>query len=169
MRHAMLRWLAYAAVGLGLFVLIVVVLGYLLPVSHVASSEATFSSGPADVFAAIADVERYTEWRRDLSQVTVLSAAPKIRWKESSSNGDITFEVEESTPPNRLRVRIADRSLPFGGSWTYEVTPSGSGTRLRITEHGEVYNPIFRVASRFVFGHTAAMDKFLRDLAGKLR
>ena len=35
----MLRWLAYAAVGLGLFVIAIVVLGYLLPVSHVASLE----------------------------------------------------------------------------------------------------------------------------------
>jgi uncharacterized protein YndB with AHSA1/START domain len=165
----MLRWLAYAAIGLGLVVLVVVVLGSLLPVSHVAASEATFSSAPADVFATIADVERYAEWRPGVTHVSVLSAAPNIRWKESSGDGDITFEVEESVPPNRLRVRIADPSLPFGGSWTYEVTPSGSGTRVRITEHGEVYNPIFRVASRFVFGHTATMDKFLRNLAGKLR
>jgi uncharacterized protein YndB with AHSA1/START domain len=165
----MLKWLAYAAVGLGLFVLVVVLLGYLLPVSHVASSEATFSRGPADVFAAIADVERYAEWRPDVARVSVLSEAPSIRWKESGGDGDITFEVEESTPPSRLRVRIVDRSLPFGGSWTYEVTPSGSGTHVRITERGEVYHPVFRVASRFVFGHTATMEKFLRNLASKLR
>lgn len=165
----MLKWMAYAAVGLGLFALVVVLLGYLLPVNHVASSEATFSRSPADVFSAIADVERYAEWRPDVSRVSVLSEAPAIRWKESGGDGDITFEVEESRPPTHLRVRIADRSLPFGGSWTYEVTPSGSGTRVRITERGEVYNPIFRLASRFVFGHTATMDKFLRNLASKLR
>ncbi len=39
-----------------------------------------------------------------------------------------------------------------------------TGTRLTITENGEVYNPIFRFMSRFVFGHTATMDQFLSDL-----
>jgi len=59
--------------------------------------------------------------------------------------------------------------IPFGGTWTYDITPSGSGTQLRITERGEVYNPIFRVASRFVFRHTATMEEFLRNLEEKLR
>ena len=33
-----------------------------------------------------------------------------------------------------------------------------------ITEDGEVYNLIFRFMSRFVFGHTATMDAFLKNL-----
>ena len=33
-----------------------------------------------------------------------------------------------------------------------------------ITENGEVYNPLFRFMSRFVFGHTATIDKYLEDL-----
>jgi hypothetical protein len=35
---------------------------------------------------------------------------------------------------------------------------------VRITEDGEVYNPIFRFMSRFVFGHTHTMDAYLRAL-----
>lgn len=65
-------------------------------------------------------------------------------------------------------MRIADVSLPFAGSWTYDVTPSGSGTRVLITERGEIHNPVFRVLSRFVFGHTATMEQFLRNLGQKL-
>ena len=86
------------------------------------------------------------------------------RWVEHGSNGDIAFESVERDPPRRLVTRIADRSLPFGGTWTYELTPAGSGTRLRITEHGEVFNPVFRFMSRFVFGHTATIDRFLKDV-----
>ncbi len=40
---------------------------------------------------------------------------------------------------------------------------------MRIMELGDVYNPIFRVASRFVFGHTATMEQFLRNLGRRLR
>ena len=165
----MLRWVLIAGGVLALLVIAAVVVGYLLPVGHVASSEATFDRPPSEVFSAIADVTRYPGWRPDVSRVEIVAESPRLRWRESGSNGEITFEIEESVPPGLLRSRIADPSLPFGGSWTYEVTPSGSGTLVRITERGEVYNPLFRVASRFVFGHTATMDQFLRNLGQKLR
>ena len=48
------------------------------------------------------------------------------------------------------------------------VTPEGSGTRLTITERGEVYNPVFRFMSRFVFGHTASLDRFAESLRAHL-
>ena len=60
-------------------------------------------------------------------------------------------------------TRIADRSLPFGGTWTYEITAEAGGSALRITEEGEVYNVIFRFMARFVFGYTATMEGVLRD------
>ena len=63
-------------------------------------------------------------------------------------------------------MRIADPDLPFGGTWTYELKPDGGGTQLVITERGEVYNPIFRFMSRFVFSHTATMERFVASLKG---
>jgi uncharacterized protein YndB with AHSA1/START domain len=158
----------YTGAGVGLLIGALLIVGYVLPVAHVASAEARFVRSPAEVFATIADVKRYPEWRPDVSRVELLAEAPRTRWKESGSNGEITFEVEDATPPGLLRARIADRTLPFGGTWTYEVTPSGSGTRVRITEHGEVYNPVFRFVSRFVFGHTATIDRFLKNLEAHL-
>ena len=38
---------------------------------------------------------------------------------------------------------------------------------LQITEDGQVHNPIFRFMSRFVFGYTATIDGFLKDLHAK--
>jgi hypothetical protein len=54
------------------------------------------------------------------------------------------------------------------GTWTFEFVPEGDGTRLTITERGEVYNPIFRFMSRFVFGHTATMDAFVENLGKRI-
>jgi hypothetical protein len=76
--------------------------------------------------------------------------------------------VEQSVPNQRLVTRIADKALPFGGSWTYELTPTQTGTSLRVTENGEVYNPVFRFMSRFVFGHQRTMDGYLADLEKRL-
>jgi hypothetical protein len=65
-------------------------------------------------------------------------------------------------------VRIADPDLPFGGTWTYDITPDADGSRLKITEHGEVYNPIFRFMARCVFGHERTMKAYLSALEKKL-
>jgi hypothetical protein len=61
---------------------------------------------------------------------------------------------------------VVDNAI-FSGRWTYELTPENGATRIRITEHGAVPNPIFRLVSRFVIGHTTALDKFLNSLAAK--
>ncbi len=49
-----------------------------------------------------------------------------------------------------------------------ELAAAAGGTRVRVTEDGEVYNPLFRFVSRFIMGHTATMDRYLDDLAAVL-
>jgi hypothetical protein len=38
---------------------------------------------------------------------------------------------------------------------------------LRITEDGEIYNPIFRFASRFVLGYARTQEEYLQELGAK--
>ena len=65
-------------------------------------------------------------------------------------------------------MRIADPSLPFGGTWTYELRAEGSGTSLTLTEDGEVYNPIFRVMQKFFFSPYKTIDTYLENLKKRL-
>jgi len=145
----------------------VTAIGYALPQGHVASREGTFEAAPSEVFDTIVDVARYPDWRTDISRIDVLSDAPRT-WREHSGGDAITFATVDSRRAELLQVRIADPELPFGGTWTYELAPAGAGTRLTITERGEVYNPIFRFVSRFVIGHTATLDTYLADLHRRL-
>lgn len=150
-------------------VLVMVVVGWSLPVRHRASRQATFVASPAALYAAIATPEDFPAWRSKVKSVEVLPSGDGLsRYRETGSDGTILYAVEEALPERRLVTRIADKSLPFGGSWTYALAQAGSGTTLRITEDGEVYNVIFRVMSRFVFGHHASIDTYLRDLAKRL-
>ena len=159
----MLRTALIVAGVLAVLIGIVIAIGYALPVEHVASASATFARPPDRMFDVISDVQGYPAWRSDVERVELLTGGPPKRWREYGSD-NIAFETVAQEPPRRLVVRIADRELPFGGTWTYELAPDGSGTRVTITEHGEVYNPVFRFMSKFVFGHTATIDTFLRDL-----
>ena len=150
-------------------VLVVAIVGWTLPVRHRATRQATFRAPPDQLFAVITNTADFPSWR---SKVTRAETLPdengRHRFREVGGDGSILYEVEESVPGQRLVTRIADPSLPFGGRWTYELAPAAGGTALRITEDGEVYNPIFRVVSRFVLGHTATIDTYLHDLAKRL-
>ncbi len=105
-----------------------------------------------------------------MKSVDVLPSANGAKsFREQGSDGAIVYVVDAAQPPRRLVTRIADAKLLFGGTWTYELTPAAEGTTLRITEDGEVYNPVFRFMSKFVFGHQATIDAYLADLRRKLQ
>lgn len=86
----------------------------------------------------------------------------------SLGTGTMTFETETWDPPRRMTARIADENLPFGGAWTYTIEPDGDGSVLTITEDGEVYNPLFRFMSRFVFGHDSTIRGYLEAVQAEL-
>jgi uncharacterized protein YndB with AHSA1/START domain len=152
-------------VGLGL---VIVVAGYLLPVKHVATVAAHVPATPAQVWDALTDVAAYPKWRGDVGSVEMLPAdSGHVAWREHGKNDAISFAIEQAEPPRRLVTRITDKSLPFGGSWEYVVTPDGTGSRVQITEHGEVYNPVFRFVSRFIMGHTATASAYLKSLGAR--
>jgi uncharacterized protein YndB with AHSA1/START domain len=164
----MLRILILIAGVLVALILLLIAIGYALPIGHVATRETRLAAPPERVFSVLRDVEKFPAWRSDVTSVEVLATTPALRWRERGDN-DITFEMETVDAPGKIVTRIADKTLPFGGSWTYELSPHDGGTRLVITENGQVYNPLFRFMSRFVFGHTATLDKFLEDLGRHLR
>ena len=160
-----MRWVLGIAGLLVVLVLVVCVIGYLLPKSHVASASARFAAPPASIWSSLTDVAAFPKWRPGVVRVELLPDEDGQRgWRELAKHDAVTYRVVESVPPRRLVIRIADQNLPYGGSWTYDLTPHGGGTRLTITENGEVYNPIFRFVSRFIMGHTSMMESVLRAL-----
>lgn len=165
----MLKWLLIAGLALVLIAALLAAIGYLLPQGHVASRSAYYRAPPDAVFAVISDVAAGAAWRPDLQKVEMLPAVEgRERFREIGRTGAITMEVIERTPPARQVVRIADPDQPFGGTWTYELAPDDGGTRVTITERGEIYNPIFRALARFVFGYTSTMEDYLRALGARL-
>ena len=161
-----MRW-AIGIVGvLVALVVLVVVVGALLPKAHVASMSARYAAAPDALWRSLFNVRAFPQWRTDIARVELLPDEDgKLGWREHGKNDAITYRLEASEPPRRLVTRIADKKLPYGGTWTYELVPDGSGTRLTITERGEIYNPIFRFVSRFLMGHHATLDGMLKSVA----
>ncbi|HZQ91596.1 MAG TPA: SRPBCC family protein [Terriglobales bacterium] len=147
---------------------IVFVIGSLLPQAHVARRTARYRQSPETIWHAITDYANFAAWRTDVRAVEpITTASGNPAWREKSRSGDIPIEIVESQAPSRLVTRIADPRLPFGGTWTFEITRTPDGAQLSITENGEVYNPIFRFVSRFIMGHSATIEAYLRALGKK--
>jgi uncharacterized protein YndB with AHSA1/START domain len=166
-----MRWFLTALVVIAGSVLIILLVGYLLPKQHTATRAARFHQSPEAVWSAITDYSKFPEWRKNVMRVEALPPVNgKPSWREFDEHGSaIPYEIVEWTPSQKLVVRIADSNLPFGGIWTYQLSPlPNGGTALRITENGEIYNPIFRFVARFFLGYTKTIEDYLRALASKL-
>ena len=162
-----MRWLLYIIGFVVLLVALVFITGMMLPKNHTASVRAHYKQPPQQIFDAIYDVEHAPSWRSGLDSVRIISREPTLQWQESSSFGTMTFVLDEMTAPSRLVASIADTTQGFGGKWTYDIAPDANGSVVTITEDGEVYSPLFRFMSRYIFGHYRTLEQFARDLGGK--
>jgi len=164
-----MKWIWIAASVIGLLVVVLLLVGWLLPEKHRAERQATFKAPPETVWDLITNVEAFPSWRSDVKTVRRLPDRDgRPVWVEDGSNGPITLAVERSEAPRLLVLRIADPDLPFGGTWTYEISPAAAGSTLTITEDGAIYNPLFRVMARFVFGYEGTMAAYLTAADARL-
>ncbi len=165
-----MKWLLRTVGVLAAIVLVVTIAGMALPQNHVAQRSAHFSASPDKVWSIVTDVQSYPQWRSDVASIEMLSGDEgKIAWREVSPKGNrLSYEAATAGAPSHFVTVITDRDIPFGGSWDYRIMPDGTGSRITITENGEVYNPIFRFVSKYVIGHTATLDKYLASLATRL-
>ena len=162
----------------GLAVLVLVIgavagIGAMLPKGHTASRTVRFARPAEEVWRAITDFPAQTAWRGLRKVERLPDQNGHEVWKETGAGGDaLVLETVEAQPPGRLVRRIADPSLPFGGSWTYELKPetgaASPGTSLTITENGEVYNPVFRFISHFFMDQAATIEQYQAALGRKL-
>jgi hypothetical protein len=158
-------------IGIGVLlasVLFVVIVGALLPKAHTASRSAVFKAAPEQLFALIDGPQT---WRSNVRKYEPVDAANDRRqWRETDNHGQIvTYEAVERHPPSLLKIRIITAGLPYSGTWTLNLEPIEESTVVRITEQGEVYNPVFRFISRFVIGQTRTIETYLRDLGTATR
>jgi hypothetical protein len=137
----------------------VAVIGALLPKRHVASRSAVFNAPPERLFQLIAGSQ---DWRPDVKSCELIQQDGKSFQRETSKHGGtVLYELEGIQAPFAIQRRIATENLPYGGTWSFALQPAGSETKVRITEDGEVYNPIFRFVSKFIMGQTATQDAYL--------
>jgi len=163
-----LTFILILVVALVLLVGVAALIGATLPREHSASKSVLLHRPRSEVYAIVRDFESAPSWRTDIQRVEMLTMPNgKVGFREVGDHDAVTYEVSEDIPGERLVTTITNTDLGYSGSWTYLLTDEAGGTRLTITENGEVSNVIFRFMSRYVFGHTATIDSYLASLVNR--
>lgn len=153
-----------------LLVALAALTGVFLPRAHEVARSRDLPIPPGAVYRILRDVGGSAAWRDGVQRVEVLPDVDRRpRFREVGRHGATTYEILEETPGLRLVTRIADTDLGYSGAWTYDLAPLGTGTRLTITERGEVSNVLFRFLSRFVFGQAGTIEACLSSLEAHVR
>ena len=165
-----MRTAIYIVVGIvGVLVLLVGIMalvGSMLPKNHVATRSAFLHKPPREVYALVRDFASAPKWRTDLKQVEVdEKPGGPVYFREIGKNDTVNYELTEDSPDQRMVTTIRDTDLGYSGKWTYTFVPENGGTRLSITEDGEISNVLFRFMSRYIFGTTSTIDSYLTSLA----
>ena len=138
---------------------IVYAYGTTLPVHHTASVTAVVPASPEAVFDLIRDPVHGPRWRADVARVEMQGLT---RWVEHGEDV-LTFEVRVAERPHRFVTEVVEHP-DFGGTWTWELAPEGDGTRVHLTEDGEVYSPLFRGVMTLMSWESANIETRLQEL-----
>lgn len=144
-------------------------IGMVIPPEHVASRSARFAAAPDTLWAVLGDLSGYARWAPDVKDVTRLADQNGRPVYALEGKWPMPLAIEVSEPPRRMVTRIADSELPFGGTWTWEIARDGRGSRVTVTERGEIKLPPLRAAARFVFGYSATLDAYLLALGRRFQ
>jgi len=161
-----MKWFVRLLVIIGVLILTMFITGSMLPQGHTATMSEEFTASREEVWAVLSDFGGWPSWRSDLKEIrTGHNGFTEV----NSENEVVDYQIEDFVSPERMVTRITTKDLPYGGSWTYELTPNGTGCTLTITENGEVYNPLFRFMSKYMFGHTMTMEGYMADLKKRVQ
>ncbi len=157
--------LVYIVVAIVSLLFLLAIIGSLLSKSHEVAVSLDTPVPPEALWSLITDFPGQTRWRKQLREVRLISpGGGNPTWLEIGARGHrLPLQTIVSEPPRKLVRRIADPKLPFGGEWVFLIEPTASGSRVTITEKGEVYHPIFRLISK-MFDMSSTIRTYLKDL-----
>ncbi|MDI1319636.1 MAG: SRPBCC domain-containing protein [bacterium] len=166
---------AFLIVGvlLGLLVLAGLVLYFLgrsLPERHTARVSVVLPGARAKVWAIITDYQNMAAWWPAVKGVRLETRlnGEVWTWNKDSHDREIAYRTKEEQAPAKLVREIVADDLPFGGTWTFELTEDGGQTRLTLTEDGFIKPPLFRAIMQYFIGSNKTMKDFAANLAQRV-
>jgi len=145
----------------------VLVIGLFVPRVHEDRKVKELPVKPEEAWAKLTDFPHFPDWQPWMANVEKLSGEEGLGtvWRHKEKSGDhLDLEVTTWEPNRKLVTTIADKNLPFSGSWTTEIEPTETGCRVTITERGEIPNPLMRTMWILFQPSKSSVERFLEAL-----
>jgi uncharacterized protein YndB with AHSA1/START domain len=132
------------------------------PERHKATLSFTLSKPRPVVWAALTDYAALPTWWPAVKAIRFETRADGevITWNTDRRGQVIGFRTVEERAPARLVREIVGDDLPFGGTWTYELTEQNGATQVTLIEDGFIKPPFFRGIAKFFLKPDATMRDF---------
>lgn len=165
----MMYWILFVMAAIVSAVVAVCVGGLVTPRRHTVARRITIPVSEDVVWSTIRDVAQYDDWRHELEMVEVVDRdQPQPRWRETRTNGSITFGIVEEHAPTRMVARMLEEDVAIQGEWRWHIATRDGQTSLTITEVGDVANLLYRFVGAHISGHTSKIDTYLQNCAKQL-
>jgi len=170
MKTALLIFLGLAAL-LAVIALVFYLVGLRMPRTHRSIVSVSFPVKRAVVWGAITDYAAMPSWWPAVKSIRFerLPDGTELTWNRDRHGKEIPFRTGESRINEKLVRIIAKDDLPFGGTWTFELSDSlGGGTRLTLIEDGFINVALLRPIAAWFIGLDATQKDFLAHLENHL-
>ena len=165
-----LYWVLGIVGGIVVLGVLLHVVGSFMPAKHVIARSLTIRKSPEAVWGVITDFAATPTWHAHVKKAQRLpDEGGREVWQEyhKGVGTPMRLETTEYAPPSRLVRTIDDGQQFFRGRWEFDLAPEGAGTRLTITEHGEILKAMVRPMARLFFNPAMYIDNYLKALARK--
>ncbi|MGA3179184.1 MAG: SRPBCC family protein [Verrucomicrobiota bacterium] len=152
-----------------LAVLAVLVFGLLQSAKHSVTRSVHLKQKPETVFAVLDNWTDMPKWSSSVSKVETKSGLDTkriARFTLKWGGRQMIFTQLERIPPRRLVISMAKEGGEVMGMWTYDIAAETDGSRVSLTESGELGNPFYRTIAR-IRGLDTNIRQTLGDLAKK--
>ncbi len=141
--------------------------GLLVPPRFSASRVLQLRASPESVWSLVADPAGYSVWRDAVTSVDIDGRAP-LRWREFGDDGASAFEASAVNAPHQFAAHSLDDGDTRRTARVFLLTPHDDGTRIELTEHLVISNPLARFLRQYVIRRSRSLDVLARELAHSL-
>jgi uncharacterized protein YndB with AHSA1/START domain len=165
-----LQWAALIGASTAGVLALIALVGCFYPRTYMAGRAVRSQQPPAEVWKVICDFAAVPGWHPEVKTVERLPDVDgQAVWRETDRRGyPVQLRTVEALAPLRLVRQIADENGPFIGQWEFDIQEVGQGSRITLTERGDIANPFFRVMFWAFMTPSFYLEMYLRALSTKL-